>query len=380
VFKLNPTISERYLKSHLLEGLQDKIVLVTGPRQVGKTTLSKGLSKDLSYYNYDIKSNLKTFKDQTWDRNTEYVVFDELHKMKKWKLWLKGIYDEGLKQKVLVTGSARLEFAKRVGDSLAGRYFTYRLNPLDLKELKGEGKLEENYRKLIEYGGFPEPFFKNSKSFYGQWKNSHQQAILRDDMLSMEGLRDLDGVETLVQLLSERVGSTISSNGLAEELGRDDKTIKHWLDLLENYYVVFKITPYSKNITRAKKKASKYYFYDVGSVQGDEGQKFENLVALSLKKEIEYRIDTEGENLKLHFIQNREQREIDFVVLGPEQKITLYEVKLSDDEPSKNFELFEKHLKKPKKIQLVRNLKQRFDTKSGIAVEPGLLYLENLKL
>ena len=371
---------ERSLKNHLSEGLKDKIVLLTGPRQVGKTTLAKGLSKNLSYYNYDVRSNLQVFKDQNWDRSTEYVVFDELHKMKKWKLWLKGVYDEGLSQKILVTGSARLDLAKRVGDSLAGRYFTYRLNPLDLKELKGLGDREENYKRLIKYGGFPEPFFKNSKAFYGQWKNSHQHAILREDLLSLEGIRDVDGIETLVQLLSERVGSTVSSNGLSEELARDDKTIKHWLGLLENYYIIFKVSPYSKNIARAKKKASKYYFYDLGSVQGDEAQKYENLVALSLKKEIEYLVDTQGENLQLNFIQNREQKEIDFLVLGPKQATQLFEVKLSDDEPSKNFDIFSKYLKSPKKIQLVKNLSRRFDTKSGIAVEPALVYLETLKL
>src|SRR5262245_2464631 len=108
------------------------MVLLMGPRQVGKTTLAKGLQKDFAYYNYDIVRDRKAFQQSNWDRSKSLVIFDELHKMKKWKLWLKGIVDEGLtrKQKFLITGSARLDISKKMGDSLAGRYFSARMNPL----------------------------------------------------------------------------------------------------------------------------------------------------------------------------------------------------------------------------------------------------------
>src|SRR5690606_20883865 len=98
-----------------------KMILLMGPRQVGKTTLAKAVSKDFAYYNYDIKKDLRVFKNLEWDRDKSLVIFDELHKMKKWKLWLKGIYDADATkhQNFLITGSARLDIAKRMGDSLA---------------------------------------------------------------------------------------------------------------------------------------------------------------------------------------------------------------------------------------------------------------------
>ena len=108
---------ERYLAPFVKELLQKKMILLMGPRQVGKTTLSKSLTQDVAYYNYDIKKDQKVFRELQWDRAARLVVFDELHKMKNWKLWLKGLYDDGLvkKQEFLITGSARLDIAKKNG-------------------------------------------------------------------------------------------------------------------------------------------------------------------------------------------------------------------------------------------------------------------------
>jgi uncharacterized protein len=369
---------KRYLYPVIRENLGKKIILLSGPRQVGKTTLSKHLVENYSYYNYDIKKDQTVFSKQEWDRSTDLVIFDELHKMKKWKLWLKGVHDEGLKQKILVTGSARMEIAKKMGDSLAGRFFSFRLYPLDLKELKGHGSIEENYKKLITSGGFPEPFLDGTERFYRLWQKSHQDVILRQDLLYLENIRDIDGLELLVELLAERVGSTISVNSLAEDLSRDDKTITRWLRVLENMYLIFKVGPYSRNIARGIKKSSKYFFYDIGRVNGDEAAKLENLVALSLKKELEFQEDSSGLVGQLHFAQTREKHEMDFVVLQHKRPAILIEVKLSDDLPSKNFYRFQKFFPNSKMIQLVRNLGRRFETKDGIQVECALPFLADL--
>jgi predicted AAA+ superfamily ATPase len=356
-----------------------------GPRQVGKTTLAKSLKKDFAYYNYDIKRDLKIFKDLEWDRAKQLVIFDELHKMKNWKLWLKGICDDNLdaRQEFLVTGSARLDIAKKMGDSLAGRFFSLRLNPLDLKEVRQhdvESETETNYKKLITLSGFPEPFFEGSERFYNLWKKSHSDIILRQDLISLEAVRDLDGIELLIELLTTRVGSTISFNSLAEDLGRDDKTIKNWLRLLERLYIVFRVSPYSKNVSRSLKKAGKYYFYDCARVEGDESQKLENLVALALKKEIEFQEDCNGISGNLHFIQTKEKHEIDFLVVQSKRPASLFEVKLSDESPSKNFSKFLKYFPNSRKIQLVRNLAREFTSKEGIEIKSALHYLENFDL
>ncbi len=353
-----------------------------GPRQVGKTTFSKQLFDSFAYYNYDIKSDLRVFRKQEWDRQPQLVIFDELHKMKKWKLWLKGLYDEGAfrKQKVLVTGSARLDISKKMGDSLAGRFFSFRLYPLDLKELKGTGPGLKNYEKLISLGGFPEPYLEGSESYSRIWRRTHLDLILRQDVLSLEALRDFEGLESLVQILSERVGSPISVNSIAEDLGRDGKTIKKWLQVLENFYVVFRVPPYAKNIARSLSKASKYYFYDLGRVETGEAERLENLVALSLKKELDFLEDTLGQQGQLMYARTKDGREIDFFIRRPKCPPLFIEVKLNEEQVSKNFVHFLRFYPEAECLQLVRSLTRPYEAKSGVRVVPAIGYLENLDL
>ncbi len=374
----------RYLQASVQELLTRKMVLVMGPRQVGKTTLSKQLNPSCAYYNYDIKRDLKIFRDLGWDRSKKLIVFDELHKMKNWKRWLKGLFDDGAmkQQQFLITGSARLDSAKKVGDSLAGRFFSVRMNPLDLKELKQRGdsrSTEQNYQRLLTCSGFPEPFFEGTEKFYHLWAKTHSELILRQDLISLEVVRDLDGIETLIELLAERVGSTVSYNALSEDLQRDDKTVKRWLGLLEQMYIVFRVSPYSKNITRGLKKAGKYYFYDLSKVEGGEAQKLENLVALSLKKELEFREDTDGIPGQIYFIQTKEMHEIDFLVLQKKRPARLFEVKLSDERVSKNFSYFEAGFPKCQKIQLVRHLTREYASREHVQVRNALSYLESFE-
>ncbi len=375
-------MKERYISKYLLKYADRKIILLSGPRQVGKTTLAKSLIKDYSYYNYDSPKDFSIFLNNNWNLESELVIFDELHKMNKWKLWLKGHFDDDLlkKQKVLVTGSAQLDLAKKVGDSLAGRYFSYRLNPLDLKELKGYDKVENNYQNLISYSGFPEPFFEKDAYFYDKWRRTHADIILRQDLMSVENIKDIQSIEILIELLSERIGSTISVNSLAEDLSKDEKTIKKWIQSLENLYIIFKVSPYSKNISRSIKKASKYYFYDSARVSGDESQKLENLVALSLKKEIEYQTDFFGKNHRLYFAKLKDQKEIDFLITNDKKVTSLIEVKLSNVSVSENFKHFDKFFKDVNKIQLVKNMSRSFSNKESVLVTPALDYLENLNL
>ena len=377
----------RYLSLVLKEFLGKKIIFLSGPRQVGKTTLSKSLyPKNTAYYNYDIKKDYLVFKNQEWDKDQKLVVFDEVHKMKNWKLWLKGLYDDGIlkRQAVLITGSARLNISKKMGDSLAGRFFSYRLHPLDLKELAIiEGKkfeLINNYQKLITISNFPEPFHEGTKRFYQLWRKGHFDLVIKQDLLSLEKIRDIEGIEILIELLRTRVGSTITYHSLAEDLDRDDKTVKKWIIALENLYVGFRIHSYSKNIARAKKKAFKFYFFDLGNVDGEEGAKLENLVALALLKEINYLEDVEGVQGLLSFIQTRDKLEIDFYIQLEKTTHFLIEVKLSDRSISKSFKNLDKFFVNAKKIQLVKNLDLPFENSDGVKCQNALEYLKKLDL
>lgn len=309
------------------------------------------------------------------------VIFDELHKKKQWKLWLKGLYDSGRfkKQHALVTGSARLSHVKKVGDSFAGRFFEYRLYPFDLKELKGNGHSTlTNYKRLLERGGFPEPLLELDLDGSRKWRKTVSDVILRQDLYSIEFVKDIDALELLIEMLSTRVGSTVSYNSLAEDLKISDLTVKRYLKILENLYIVFRVSASSGNLIRGLSKSGKYYFYDLGRVQGDEAAKLENLVALSFKKELDFLEDSKGLRTKLSFLRNKEKQEVDYFVAVEGQKPRLVEVKVSEDQVSKSLWVLGSQLKNCEKIQLVGHLKERFDSRTGVRVENALEYLENL--
>jgi predicted AAA+ superfamily ATPase len=266
---------QRYLLQAIKADLHKKIILLTGPRQTGKTTLAKMVANDYEYYNYDRSEDRLAVHKKSWDRDKSLLILDELHKMPKWKAWLKGIYDtEGAAMPMLVTGSAKLDTYKKVGDSLAGRFFQFRLHPFDVKEvcaLLPSSSPEAALGQLLEYGGFPEPFLEASTRFYKRWRRSHLDIILKQDLIELESVTAISRIELLIELLRERVGSPISYSSLAQDLEVSDKTVKHWLVLLENMYVIFKVSPYHRNIARAVLKQPKYYFYDVAQVNGDNG-------------------------------------------------------------------------------------------------------------
>lgn len=116
---------DRYLTEAIKDDLARKIILTTGPRQSGKTTLSKMLVGDFDYLNFDNPQHRLSMLDRSWDRRKSLIIFDELHKLKNWKSWIKGIYDtEGIPPSLVVTGSAKLDTYKKVCDSLAGRFFS----------------------------------------------------------------------------------------------------------------------------------------------------------------------------------------------------------------------------------------------------------------
>ena len=371
----------RRIESKILKDLSKKIVIVAGPRQCGKTTLAKGLNTSFDYLNYDSLDDRSNILQRRWDRDKELIIFDELHKMPKWKSWLKGIYDkESQGPSLLVTGSARLNAFRKMGDSLAGRHFYYRLHPFDLKELSFS-KLRmdeaEMFNRMMTVGGYPEPFMIGELTEYKRWRQGHLDIILRQDLADLEQVRDLRSVEILVQLLRNKVGSGISVNSLATDLQKDPKTVLRWLGILEDLFVIFRLNPYSKDIARAVKKEPKYYFYDTGFVQGDEGQKLENLVACALLKECHYLSDVKGQIYNLSFLKVKGGREIDFVLVPEEKNETtmMVEVKWGDADVSPNFKLFESAFRNCKKIQLVQNLKREYVSAQGVEVRKASTWL-----
>ena len=375
---------ELYLTNYILDDLEKKIVLLTGPRQSGKTTLSKMLSNNFDYLNFDNPEHRSGLIERSWDRSKDLIIFDELHKLKNWKSWLKGIYDtEGVQPRIIVTGSAKLDTYKKVGDSLAGRFFQFRLHPLDLKEIKkinNPDNIQTVLDRLLETGGFPEPYLEGSTTFYNRWKRSHMDIILKQDMLDLENVRQITSIETLVQLLRKRVGSPVSYNALAQDLQCSDKTIKRWLTILENMYVIFRVGPFHRNIARSILKAPKYYFYDTGQVIGDSGIKLENLTACALLKEIHYIEDCYGEQAQMFYLKTKDSREIDFFITRNEAPFLMIEVKWADSAPSRNFSIFGKRFPGVKKVQIVKNLNREKTYPDGTEIRSAHNWLAGFSL
>ena len=372
----------RYSEGPINKDLKEKIVILSGPRQVGKTTLSQQLSPSFVYLNFDSSSDRNITRKQEWDRDVQLVIFDELHKMKNWKSWIKGVYDtEGIPPSLLITGSARIETARKGGDSLAGRFFSHRLHPLSVKEICQY--LNEDPKnaldKLINLGGFPEPYLKGKESYAKRWRRTHIDTIIRQDLIDLERVRDVRSIEILIDLLKMRVGSATSYSSLAEDLQVSSHSVKHWLQILENLYVIFPVRPYHKNIARSILKEPKYYFYDTGAVEGGIGAKLENVFALSLLKELHFLEDTTGSKVSLHYLRDKLKNEVDFLVVIDEKPVLMIEVKVSDDSFSKSLFRFQHFLEQTKSLQVVYNLDRKKSSK-GVKMLPAHEFLANIGL
>lgn len=350
---------KRYLTSYVKRDLAHKIVIITGARQCGKTTLAKELGDDIEYLNLDFAADVLTINQMSWDKRKDLLILDEFHKYKDWKKYLKGLYDkQGLQQKILVTGSAKLDTYRKVGDSLAGRYFQFRLFPLDIAEVVElyKNDIDKAYDTLITCGGFPEPYLAGSKEYYQRWRRTHFDIILRQDLIDEKSVSDIKSIEVLSELIKGRVGSGVSYSNLARDLQKDHSTIKRWCELLENMYVIFKVMPFSNNVARSLLKEPKFYCFDVGAVQGQAAQ-LENIVALSILKRLSFLEDVAGKNTKLHYCRTKDGKEIDFYV-NIDDRIFLIEVKTSNSTITSNFNYFKKFFTPTKCIQLVLNLTQ----------------------
>ena len=375
---------ERYLTQYIQKDLSKKIILLSGPRQSGKTTLSKMLSTDYDYLNHDNPEHRLALLERSWDRARELIILDELHKQKNWKSWLKGIYDtEGIPPSIIVTGSARLDTHRKAGDSLAGRFFPFRLHPLDLKEIKTflpEIDTQTAFERLLVCGGFPEPFLEGSRRYYNRWKRTHLDIILKQDIVDIENVREITTIETLIQLLRKRVGSPLSYSSLANDLQCSDKSIKRWLTILENMYVIFKLTPYHHNIARSLLKAPKYYFYDTGQVLGDDGIKLENLIACALLKECHFLEDCIGEQVRLYYLRTRDGREMDFFLTRDDDPFFMMEVKWGDSKASPHFGSFSRNFPAIRQIQLVGKMTGDKTLPSGVEIRNASRWLADFSL
>ena len=366
----------RYLAAQIQADLDRKMVFVAGPRQVGKTTLARSLPDAAEgYLNWDIAEHRSRILRRELPPAGLWI-FDEIHKYRHWRNYLKGLYDgRRHRQQILVTGSGRLDLYRYGGDSLQGRYHLLRLHPFSAAEL-GVDK-PGGLRDLLELGGFPEPWLSGSRREARRWSREYGARLIRDEVATLERIQDLGHLELMMLALPERVGSPLSINALREDLQVSHKTANAWLDALERLYAIFRLLPFGSPRLRAVKKQSKHYHFD-WTLTPEDGPRFENLTACHLLKWVHHQQDTEGSELELRYFRDRDGREVDFVVERRGNPSLLVECKWSDANPDRSLKYLKAKFSNAEAWQISATGVKDYVTPEGIRVAPALALLSDL--
>jgi predicted AAA+ superfamily ATPase len=366
----------RYLTRQVESDLKRKMVFVAGPRQVGKTTLARALPGAAEgYLNWDVAEHRERILRRELPPASLWV-FDEIHKYRAWRGLLKGLYDDRREgQRILVTGSARLDLYRHGGDSLQGRYHLLRLHPLSVAEAGIDSP--DGLRQLLRLGGFPEPFFGGSEREARRWSREYRTRLIRDDVASLERIQDLGTLEHLAIRLPDLVGSPLSVNALREDLQVSHKTVAAWIAALERLYAVFRLAPFGSPRVRAVRKEQKHYQLD-WSLVPENPARFENLVASHLLKWVHFQVDVEGRDLELRYFRDTDAREVDFVVVERRLPVLMVEAKWSDQEVDRGLRYFKAKFPSVPAWQVSAVGRKDFVTPEGIRVSPALTLLSTL--
>lgn len=370
----------RTIEAAIRSDLSEKMVFIGGPRQVGKTTLALQFldppaRSHPAYLNWDVTAHRQKIRREEFPLDEPLIVVDEVHKFRRWRGLLKGLFDQyHPARRFLVTGSARLDHYRRGGDSLQGRYHYWRLHPFTVGELSTQA-----LPHLLQYGGFPEPFQRASKTFWRRWSRERLNRIVREDLRDLERVRELDLVELLLDALPAKVGSLLSYNALAEDLGVSPRTVERWTSTLESLYVCYRIAPWGPPAIRAVKKAQKLYLWDWAAVES-VGARFENLVASHLLKYCHLREDTEGHRMELRYLRDTAGHEVDFVVLQDRAPLFAVECKHGDRGLSPAMRFFRERTKIPAFYQVHGGERTSGDPRTEGAIMPFGRFCEDLGL
>jgi predicted AAA+ superfamily ATPase len=359
----------RYISQSIGTILSKKMVFIGGPRQVGKTTLALHFLKpptikNPNYLNWDRVSDKKLILKDQFQLSSSTVVFDEIHKYKHWRNLIKGLFDKYRDDcSFIVTGSARLDYFSKGGDSLLGRYRYFRLHPFSLMEINSN-PTKLDLAHLLKFGGFPEPFLSQNENELRIWQRDRIHRVIDGDIRDLANIQEISLISLLAELLPNKIGSPLSLKSLQEDLQVSQPTVGRWILLLSNMYYCFLISPFGGPKIRAVRKLQKLYLWDWSEIS-DSGSRFENFVASHLLKYCHYIEDTEGYKMELRYLRDTDLREIDFVVIKDKKPLFAVECKTGEKEKSRHIEYFQKRTNIPKFYQVHLGTKDYGDPKSG---------------
>ena len=324
-----------------------KVLLLIGPRQVGKTTLLKNIltsvssEKKVQFWNCD-ESDVRQFlseansaKLKSFVGNSDFIVIDEAQRVKDIGLTIKLLHDSFPNVQLAVTGSSSLDLSNSINEPLTGRKFEYNLFPFSTNELVNHTSMLEEMRLLknrLVYGFYPD--IVNNPGEEKEILTNIVNSYLYKDVFEFQDIRKSSVIEKLVQALALQVGSEVSFNELGNLLGIDTVTVQRYVDLLEKAYVVFHIRSYSRNVRNELKKSIKIYFYDNGvrnsvisnfspvEIRSDIGALWENFLISERIKNNAYH----NKNAKYYFWRTTQKQEIDFIE-EVDQNLFAYEFK-----------------------------------------------------
>ena len=327
------------LKRALLPQLQDylipgKVLVLYGPRQVGKTTLAHALMDTISLRSRFVNADELLYREAlaSQDRqklgevlgDAELLIIDEAQRVPEIGLNLKILVDSFPQARIIATGSASFDLANKISEPLTGRKITFTLYPISYQEIALEfGPLEarNQLERWLVWGGYPDMVTADNPDLRARLLGELVGSYLYRDILELEGIRRSDKIVDLLRLIAFQIGQEVSIAELATSLALNRQTVERYLDLLEKVFVIFRIDGFSRNLRKEITKNSRYYFYDNGvrnsliqnfnplNLRNDTGQLWENFLMVERRKANQFA----KRQVNAYFWRTYDRKEIDCI-------------------------------------------------------------------
>ena len=329
-----------YIQRLLSDVVIDKLntskkgVVIYGPRQVGKTTLSNEIIKNLGLKTLTVNGDQSRFVDIITSRDSEKIeslvsdyemlFIDEAQRIPEIGINLKIILDNFPALKVLVTGSSSLDLASKISEPLTGRVWNYHLFPISFSELvlqRTKAELTDSLEERLVYGSYPEIFSIKSNKQKKEYLQNICDAYLYRDLIEFGDIKNSSKIRDLLKLLAFQIGSEVSLTELGTSLGMSKDTVVRYIDLLEKSFVVFRLKGLSRNLRKEISKMDKIFFYDLGirntlidnlkplMDRNDVGQLWENFLIVERMKFMAYK----QEYSSIYFWRTHTGAELDYI-------------------------------------------------------------------